>query len=46
MDFFPEMTLCDVPKIEIFNFVWILFPNMTLGGCRARILDFVSRIQG
>ena len=28
---FPEMTLCDVPKIEIFNFVWILFPDMTLG---------------
>ena len=28
---FPEMTLCDVPKIENFNFVWILFPDMTLG---------------
>ena len=27
---FPEMTLCDIPKIEIFNFVWILFPDMTL----------------
>ena len=25
------MTLGDVPKIEIFNFVWFLFPEMTLG---------------